>query len=113
MVRNVISIGQKYCPICGGELRYYDRVSRIVRTKGRKTTYIWLRRFRCFGCESVHREIPSNIHPYKQYEAELISGVLEGLITQDTLGYEDYPCEATMNKWIREIYRLYNEETIT
>ena len=29
----------------------------------------------------------------------MIRGVLEGLITSDTLGFEDYPCEATMANW--------------
>lgn len=40
--------------------------------------------------------------PYKQYEAELISGVLEGLITVETLDFEDYPCESTMKRWLDE-----------
>jgi hypothetical protein len=34
-----------------------------------------------------------------RYESEIIIGVLEGLITCETLGYEDYPCEATMRRW--------------
>lgn len=42
------------------------------------------------------------VFPYKQYEAELISGVVEGLITAETLGFEDYPCESTMKRWLDE-----------
>lgn len=37
--------------------------------------------------------------PYKQYEAEVIIGVLEGFITCETIGFEDYPCEMTMVRW--------------
>ena len=33
MITNDVST----CPKCGGDLKYYDRVTRIVRTKGRKT----------------------------------------------------------------------------
>jgi len=44
--------------------------------------------------------------PYKQYEAELIIGVLDGLITYETLGYEDYPCESTMLKWLSQKQQL-------
>lgn len=87
------------CPKCGGSLKFYDMVPRIVRTKGRISKYVAIRRMRCSGCGGVHREIPAFIFPYKQYEAEIIKGVLERLITPETYGYEDYPCEATMARW--------------
>lgn len=95
MVSNDVST----CPKCGGQLKYYDRVERIVRTKGRKTWKIPLRRLRCDRCGAVHRELPELIFPYKQYEAEVIIGVLEGFITCETMGFEDYPCEMTMFRW--------------
>lgn len=87
------------CPKCGGILKGYDSVRRIVRTKGRATAWVRIRRLRCEKCGAFHRELPRFIFPYKQYEAELILGVLEGLITCETLGYEDYPCEMTMERW--------------
>lgn len=87
------------CPNCGGTLKHYDSVSRIIRTKGRTSDYLRLRRLKCSKCGVIHREIPEEIYPYKQYEAELINGVLEGFITSNTMGYEDYPCEMTMNRW--------------
>jgi uncharacterized Zn finger protein len=94
------------CPKCGGELKYYDSVKRIIRTKKRATNYISLRRLRCKNCNSIHREIPDDIFPYKQYEAEIIVGVVEGLITCETLGFEDYPCELTMMNWIKTFSSL-------
>lgn len=87
------------CPKCGGNLKYYGMVSRIVRTKGRVTTWVNIRRLRCDKCGAFHREIPRFIFPYKQYEAEVIIGVIDSLITCETLGYEDYPCEMTMIRW--------------
>ena len=87
------------CPCCGGEIKYYDSVNRIVRTKRRITEIIKIRRLKCQKCGSIHRELPDFIFPYKQYESEIIIGVCEGLITCETLGFEDYPCEMTMIRW--------------
>lgn len=96
----MVSANESTCPRCGGQLCSYGRVKRIVRTKGRKTSWIEIERKRCSKCKVVHRALPQFIFPYKQYESEVIIGVLEGLITTDTLGYEDYPCEATMKSWL-------------
>ena len=87
------------CRNCGTRLKRYDSVSRIVRTKERKTSWVKVERFRCPVCGQIHRELPDYIFPYKQYEAEVIRGVLEGFITCETYGYEDYPCEMTMIRW--------------
>ena len=87
------------CSKCGGELKLYDYVKRILRTKGRETSQIAIRRMRCHGCNAIHRELPDFVLPYKQYEAEVIHGVIEGIITPETAGYEDYPCEGTMQRW--------------
>lgn len=95
----MVNTNDYFCPVCGGDLYYYDSVSRIVRTKGKETRHVRVRRLRCATCKTLHRELPDFIFPYKQYEAELIKGVIEGLITSDTLGYEDYPCEMTMKRW--------------
>lgn len=90
---------QNECPKCGGELKTYGSVLRVVRTKRRISKWIKIRRLKCYSCGTVHRELPDYLIPYKQYEAEIIKGVIEGLITSDTLGYEDYPCEMTMKRW--------------
>jgi len=90
------------CPKCSGKLRYFDHVKRIVRTKARRTKWIEIRRLRCMKCGALHRELPEDLFPYKQYEAEVIRGVLEGLITYETLGFEDYPCEMTMTRWLSQ-----------
>lgn len=87
------------CPVCGKPLKYYDSVPRIVRTKARQSRQVRIQRFRCPHCRGIHRNLPDYIFPYKQYEAEIILGVLEGFITCETLGFEDYPCEMTMLRW--------------
>lgn len=89
------------CPICQAKLIFFDRAKRIVRTKRRKTYWVTIDRMKCTQCGMIHRALPDYILPFKQYEAELVIGVVEGLITPNTLGYEDYPCETTMNAWRR------------
>ena len=95
----MITVNESICPICGGNLKYYDTIKRIVRTQGRTTTWIDVRRLQCRICFVLHRELPSYIFPYKQYEASIILSVIARLITSQTLGYEDYPCEMTMTRW--------------
>lgn len=95
----MIAYGVSKCPECGGELRYYDTVKRMVKIEGGEKVYFTLRRFRCLNCRKVHRELPDYIVPYKQYAADIINGVIAGSITPDTIGFEDYPCEMTMNRW--------------
>lgn len=101
----MVSIEEAVCPKCGGKLKYYDSVQRILRTKDRKMKWIDIRRLRCYQCNAVHRELPDFVSPYKQYESEVIQGVLDGIITPETIGYEDYPCEMTMQRWKKESSR--------
>lgn len=98
----MVSAGKTACPKCGGQLKFFDTTKRIVRTKARRTEWIEIRRLRCMSCGALHRELPEDIFPYKQYEAEVICGVLDGLITCETLGFEDYPCEMTMLRWMAQ-----------
>lgn len=100
MLKILIIYSDENCPKCQGKLRYYDCVKRITITKYRVKNKIAIKRFKCMTCNSIHREIPPEILPFKQYEKEIVEGVIEGLITSDTLGFEDYPCEMTMKRWI-------------
>ena len=61
--------------------------------------FIYISRYRCSVCSTYHRAIPNCLLPYKHYDKEIILGVLEGIITTDILGYENYPCELTMLRW--------------
>ena len=91
------------CPKCGGGTKYFDYVKRTIRTKNRTTSRVIVRRFKCINCGAVHRETLDCMIPYKQYDKEVIMGVVEGFITSETLGFEDYPCEATMVRWKKEV----------
>lgn len=87
------------CPKCGVSLKYYDTVIRILKEGNGKYKRLYIRRFKCCECKNIHRELPDNVYPYKHYDSEIIDGVVEGYITPNTLGYDDYPCELTMIRW--------------
>ena len=95
------------CPICGHPLKHRDYVKRIMKGKNGKVRWLRIRRLVCTNesCHSLHRELPDILAPYKHFEAGIIAGVLDGLITPDTEGFEDHPCEETMHKW-HHWYRL-------
>jgi hypothetical protein len=95
----MVRTSKELCPICKGKLTYYDSVKRIVRSENRKANRHIIRRLYCDSCKSYHRELPNHIYPYKQYDARIILGVITGTINSDSIEYEDYPCEATMNRW--------------
>lgn len=90
------------CPDCGGDLKHYDSVRRLIRTAGGDKHWIKVKRFRCVVCSEIHRALPDFIFPHKHYAASIIKGVIDGDITCETLGFEDYPCEMTMKRWTRK-----------
>lgn len=90
------------CSTCDGFLKYYDKVRRNVRTRYGSKYTIKIRRYRCMDCTKLHREMPPEILPYKHYERCIIEGVVNKYISSETIGFEDYPCERTMTRWIHE-----------
>ena len=40
----MVSVDVSICPKCGGALKYYGMVPRIVRTKNRATSWVKIRR---------------------------------------------------------------------
>lgn len=90
-----------YCPVCGEPLVYRDTCKRIMLLEGRESRTYVIRRLQCHNCEKLHRELPDCLIPYKRYATEVISGVLDGIVTSDDEDCSDYPCEATMQRWHR------------
>lgn len=101
-----------FCPKCGGILFYYDTVRRSVIGKYGNKRKIYIRRVRCKQCHTLHRELPEDILPYKQYESDIIYGVLYGFITCNTFGFYDYPCEMTMSRWKKNPPRLFLQQVV-
>lgn len=90
------------CPCCGSSLRYRDSRMRVRMKEGGEKQYIRIRRLRCSNpeCLRYHQELPDCIVPFKHYDSEVISGVLDGIVKEEDLDTEDYPCAATMLRWL-------------
>lgn len=89
------------CPCCGGQLKYRDSRLRIRKHEGGNPDYLCIRRFRCNTCGRYHNELPDVVLPYKHYESEIISGVIDNIVTPDDQDSEDYPSVSTMLHWLR------------
>lgn len=89
------------CPLCQNPLHYRGQKKRVMKQEGGKKQWLVIRRFKCCSCHSLHKELPDCLVPYKHYQADIISGVLDGIVTPDDLDCEDYPCLDTMLLWIR------------
>ena len=89
------------CPDCGEYLSYRDSRKRIRRKDGGFTEHLSVRRMFCSHCRRLHVELPDCLVPRKHYDAEVISGVIEGAVSQDDLDSEDHPCAMTMRRWIK------------
>lgn len=95
----MVRTGNLICPICGKNVKYYDRVLRIIRMRYGRSQRIPIRRMVCTGCGALHNELPSELLPYKHYEAEIILGFIGGRYTSGDLEFEDYPSETTIKRW--------------
>lgn len=99
MIFFIESSAASYCPFCGEPLSYRDTCKRILLLEGHiRHTYI-IRRLKCHNCGRLHRELPDILAPYKHYACEVISGVLDGVVTPADEDSADYPCETTMGRW--------------
>ena len=74
---------------------------RIMKGTNGEVRWLRIRRLICTSesCHALHRELPDVLAPYKHFELDIITGVLDALITPDTEGCEDHPCESTMHQW--------------
>lgn len=72
----MVSNDKSICQNCGSKLKRYDKVSRIVRTKGGKTSWIEIERFRCPVCGQIHRELHINITIQMCYASKNNTGMM-------------------------------------
>ena len=97
----MIEEGNDICPNCGNRTKYYDTVTRVVKSEYGRKRLIKLDRRMCLNCGHTHRILPDNLLPYKHYEKSIITGFIQGTIDSCVLEYEDYPSESIINEWKR------------
>ena len=89
------------CPCCQAPLEHRDYRLRITKLEGGEERFLRVERRKCTngGCRRIHTVLPDCLVPYKHCANEVISGVLDEIVTPDDADTEDYPCESTMNRW--------------
>ena len=97
----MIFYGERVCSDCGGELCLFGSCKRIVRLGYGKKDILSVKRLRCMDCRKVHREVPRNMLPYKQYRKDIVEGFRSGRLSTCSDAFEDYPCDATIRLWNR------------
>ena len=102
----MISDNQSICPKCGGQLKYYDHVQRLVRTKFGNKKWVAIRRLRCCKCHAVHRELPDFIFPYKQY---ICIGVCPGVSCSTSLRERRILDSSRHRIWVAADRKSYSE----
>ena len=95
----MVRVGETCCPVCGKEIKHYDKVQRIVRSEYGRRKWIDIQRLVCSGCGVLHSELPWELMPYKHYEARIIQGFIFDRYTSCDLEFEDYPSETTIKRW--------------
>ena len=71
-----------------------------MRRFGGQKDWVYVRRFRCQKCSSYHVELPDCLIPYKHYQTQDVSDVLDGVIAPDDQYCENYPSLITMIRWL-------------
>lgn len=89
------------CPKCGKQMIFYDKVTRILKIEYGVTNRITIDRATCKKCGIYKRDLPSYILPFKHYRKDVIEGFKNGTLTQYDICFEDYPCQSTINEWLR------------
>ena len=89
------------CPECGSPLKCRDHRLRVHKIAGGEKEWYLIRRLKCSNgkCRRIHNELPDCICPYKHYDAGLIEDVVDGVVSEDDIETEDYPCAETMKHW--------------
>lgn len=95
----MVRVGETRCPICGKEIKRYDKVHRIIKGEYGKRRWIDIQRLLCSGCGALHSELPFELLPYKHYEAQIIEGFIFERYSSCDLEFEDYPSETTIKRW--------------
>lgn len=98
------------CPECNHLLKYRDRVLRGQKQIGGERKLYMINRMQCTNgsCRKLHRQLTDEMIKFKQYAAEIIEDVIDGVISEED-GLKN-PCDGSMKHW--RWWFQYNREQI-
>ena len=70
------------CTICGGSLRYRDKVPRIMKRYNGEKSYVMIERRKCQNpdCNRLHRCLPSQLTRFKHFLTEIIEDTVDDIV---------------------------------
>ena len=88
-----------FCPHCQRKMKVEKWRDRILKEEDGTKHWTKIRQMFCPDCHRYHNENPPWLCAYKHYEVEVIEGVVDGILTDETLDNMDHPCEQTRKRW--------------
>ena len=80
-------------------MEFEDHVPRHRKIEGGIKEWYRIERRSCpAGC-GLLRVLAEFLFPHKHYDADIITGTLDGTVNPERKEFEDYPCEKTMERW--------------
>mgnify|MGYP007056188598 FL=1 len=70
------------CPVCGSNLKYRDKVPRIMRGYNGKKAWVMIERRKCQNpdCKKLHRCLPSQLTRFKHFLTEIIENTVDDVV---------------------------------
>ena len=95
---------QNDCPYCRSALKPYDRRERKCRDENGDRQVLVIRRLRCQNplCRRIHAELPAYLVPYKRYQVDVITAVLDGTARAAPLEESTWQRWRHWYSWLRE-----------
>ena len=94
------------CTVCGGNLKYRDRVRRIMKKYNGERSCIMIERRKCQNpaCKKLHRCLPPQLTKFKHFATEIIEDTVDDVvIPEDPDGPEEEfiesPSSHTVTRW--------------
>lgn len=87
------------CPYCSGRLIRYGHHLRDLKNSSGSRIRFFLQNTECKRCGSHSLLFPDFIIPYKQFEGQLISDVIDDVITKDDMTADKAPEDRTLQRW--------------
>lgn len=92
------------CTVCGGKLKYRDRVPRIMRRLHGETSHVLIERRKCQNpaCGKLHRCLPSQLTRFKHFATEVIEDTCDEVVIPEDPESPDFiesPSPRTVAGW--------------
>ena len=82
----VVSNGEEpSCTICGGSLRYRDKVPRIMKRYNGEKSHVMIERRKCQNpdCSRLHRCLPAQLTRFKHFLTEIIEDTVDDIVVPE------------------------------